>query len=107
MMGQGSPQATAKRLGLARPDGARVRRARQPTLAFDALGEASTIFTAIGAGAWRALADAETARLGRRRARDDSLTPTEEEVVRLAAAAPPTARWQPPCTSARRRSKLT
>jgi DNA-binding CsgD family transcriptional regulator len=85
MMGRGSPQATAKRLGLARPAGARVRRARQPTLAFDALGEASTIFTAIGAGAWRALADAETARLGRRRARDDSLTPTEEEVVRLAA----------------------
>jgi DNA-binding CsgD family transcriptional regulator len=48
--------------------------------------EASAIFTTIGAGAWLALADAERARLGRRRARDDSLTPTEEEVVRLAAA---------------------
>jgi DNA-binding CsgD family transcriptional regulator len=63
-----------------------ARRRKQRRLAAQHLERAVAGFTALGAAAWQAVAEAEVARLGRRQVSSDDLTETELQVARLAAA---------------------
>jgi DNA-binding CsgD family transcriptional regulator len=62
------------------------RRRRSKAAAAAALDQACTIFGSLGAAPWTALVDRERDRLGARRQRTQSLTPTERLVAELAAA---------------------
>ena len=64
-----------------------ARRRKERRRAGTLLGEAIAIFERVGARAWLAIAEAETARLGRHAVADpDALTETEDRVARLAAS---------------------
>lgn len=61
------------------------RRARRTGAAAESLEEALSIFSALGASVWSAVARAELERLGRRRSVGTELTPTERRVAELIA----------------------
>jgi DNA-binding CsgD family transcriptional regulator len=63
-----------------------ARRRKEKRRAAEHLDRAVGDFRAVGAGAWLAIAEADQARLGRRRGGNDELTETEARVARLAAA---------------------
>ena len=62
-----------------------ARRRKERRRAADHLDRALTTFATAGARAWQAIAEGERARLGLRAGPTDALTPTEEQVARLAA----------------------
>jgi DNA-binding CsgD family transcriptional regulator len=63
-----------------------ARRRKEKRRAAEHLDRALKRFRAVGSDAWIAIAEADLARLGRRRGGGDALTETEDHVARLAAA---------------------
>jgi DNA-binding CsgD family transcriptional regulator len=63
--------------------GATLRRAKRRKAAREALEEAASVFRALGAAQWFARTGEQLARIGGRAPSRDSLTPSEDRVVRL------------------------
>jgi DNA-binding CsgD family transcriptional regulator len=61
------------------------RRLKRKRAARDALGQSLRLFERLGANAWAGRARAEIARIGGRAPAPSSLTPTEEQIARLAS----------------------